>query len=397
VTTCLDPDVLCRGYKDAVGALARTCVLWYYYAMPTVVLAARVILAAVFTVAAITKLFNLSGARQAVTQFGVAPRLAAIVTALLPFVELTVAAGLIATPSARWSALVALILLTVFTVAVARNVAAGRRSKCNCFGSLRSGPIGWRTVGRNVLLAACAATIVVSGHGDAVTAPVRAVNRAGILIPALAFTLLATVALQAWFLAQLFGQHGRLLMRLDAIEAQIAVDFDGPLRRGVQRSLPDQLSDDVLIGAPAPRFELTTAHGERVTLDELQTATIPLVLIFTDPDCGPCRALIPDIAQWQASLRERLDIYVLSSPTAADVAPFAAQLNPSRWLVSVDTDVALRYGVHGTPSAVLITTGGTIGSHIASGSEAIRQLILTSAGRVKASGSVREHGRSIVT
>ena len=53
-------------------------------------------------------------------------------------------------------ALVALVLLVVFTVLIVRLLRAGTTAPCRCFGGIRSHPLAWTDVARNVALGALA-------------------------------------------------------------------------------------------------------------------------------------------------------------------------------------------------------------------------------------------------
>ena len=79
--------------------------------MTTTILAIRIVLAAVFVIAAVGKLLDLEGSRRAVRDFGVPRGAAAAVGLLLPLMELAIAVALIPVPSARWGALAAFLLL----------------------------------------------------------------------------------------------------------------------------------------------------------------------------------------------------------------------------------------------------------------------------------------------
>ena len=111
---------------------------------------ARVVLAAVFAVAAWGKLTDRAGTRQAVRAFGVPAPAAPAVAVLLPIAELTVAVLLVLHDAV--GAVGALVLLGVFSAAVGVSLARGRRPDCHCFGQARAQPVSGRTLARNALL-----------------------------------------------------------------------------------------------------------------------------------------------------------------------------------------------------------------------------------------------------
>jgi len=126
--------------------------------------AARVVLAAVFAVAAWAKLTDVAGTRQAARDFGVPAAVVPAVAFVLPVAELTVAVLLVFGGSAAViGAIGAVLLLFVFIVAIVVSLARGRRPDCNCFGSLHSEAISPRTVVRNGVLIGLAA-LVLAGH-----------------------------------------------------------------------------------------------------------------------------------------------------------------------------------------------------------------------------------------
>jgi hypothetical protein len=127
-------------------------------------------MAAVFAVAAVAKLADLRGSREAVADFGVPRRAARWIGLALPLVELCIAGALL-TGAARWGALGAAVLLAVFADAMAWNLSRGRSPECHCLGQVRSAPASWRAVARNVVLAAVALAVFVLGPGASLGAP----------------------------------------------------------------------------------------------------------------------------------------------------------------------------------------------------------------------------------
>ena len=133
--------------------------------MTTAVLAIRLLLAAVFAVAGIAKLRDLEGSRGAMKDFGVPAKLAGPAGVLLPLAEIAVAIALVPTVTARWAAVVALLLLLAFIWGIANALRRGESPDCHCFGQLHSAPAGPSTLARNAALALLAAVVVVEGAG----------------------------------------------------------------------------------------------------------------------------------------------------------------------------------------------------------------------------------------
>src|ERR687890_1857173 len=197
--------------------------------MDAALLIARLVLGAVFTLAGVAKLADLKGSRQAIIDFGVPSAIGASLGLLLPLAELAVAATLLPASTAWWGALGALGLLSVFVVGISINLARGRKPDCHCFGQLHSAPAGWKTLARNGVLAAVAGFVLLAGYegGDAGPSALSwlgALSAAQLLGLLGGVVILALLAGQWWFLVHLLSQNGRLLVRLEALEASIATD-----------------------------------------------------------------------------------------------------------------------------------------------------------------------------
>lgn len=131
--------------------------------MDTVLLIARLVMAAVFVVAGASKLLDRSGTREAVVGFGVPKEFASPVAILLPWVELGTAVLLVVPATSWWGGLLALVLLAVFTAAVSASLGRGRAPACRCFGQLTPSPVNTLTIVRNALLAVPALVVVIAG------------------------------------------------------------------------------------------------------------------------------------------------------------------------------------------------------------------------------------------
>ena len=121
-----------------------------------VALAARLVVAGAFLVAAVQKLRAWSGLTTELAGFGVPATLVAPAAVALPVAELATAAALVVFPGSALPAFVAIGLLALFTGAVVANLAQGRRPPCPCFGTASAAPLSARTVLRNGWLLALA-------------------------------------------------------------------------------------------------------------------------------------------------------------------------------------------------------------------------------------------------
>ena len=80
---------------------------------------------------------------------------------------MAVAVALLVRAAAWYGALGALLLLLLFIVGIAVNMARGRAPDCHCFGQLHAEPVGWRTLARNGVLALIAGFVAWQGRTDA--------------------------------------------------------------------------------------------------------------------------------------------------------------------------------------------------------------------------------------
>jgi len=323
---------------------------------------ARLLLSVVFGLSAWGKLTDRRGARTAMAEFGVAARYSTGVAWLVPVVEVVLAVGLLPAATALWAGLAGLVLLGVFTAAVARLLRLGRRPACSCFGSSSEDPIGAATITRNVAFMVVAAAVVWGGlHHPQVPAVLPTDHAVG----------LAVVAIVAAALLWLVGR----------VRA---------LRRQVDRQALSTLGAEGLpVGALAPEFELTDSHGGTTTLEQLLARGVGVVLVFAHPGCDICAVLAGELPRWQHRLRDRLTFAVIANGDLTETLAWGRErgLGEVPMLVQQGNEAALRYRVRGTPSAVLVDADGRIAEPVARGPIAIRELFVSARTTARAAGS----------
>jgi methylamine dehydrogenase accessory protein MauD len=332
--------------------------------MEVALLVARVLLVSVFSVAGITKLADRAGSKRALIDFGVPAALAAPLVVLLPLAELAVAAALIPTSTAWWGAVGALVLVLLFVVGISVNLARGRKPECHCFGQLHSEPAGWKTLVRNGVLAAVAGFVVWWGYGGAGPSALgwlAGLSTAQLLGLGVGVAVLGLVAAQWWFLLGLLRQNGRLAMRVEALEGRF----------------PKESPAGLPLGEAAPDFELPNLHGQKLTLEALRAAGKPVILLFTDPNCGPCTAMFADVGRWQDEYAQKLTVALVSRGEPGENAISASEHGLRNVLLQKDWEVSDAFGVDGTPSAVLVQPDGTIGGSALEGVDDVRDFLAT--------------------
>ena len=85
-------------------------------------------------------------------------------------------------------------------------------------------------------------------------------------------------------------------------------------------------------------------------------------MVFVAPGCGPCQQILPELGRWQAALADRLTVAVISQGTAAENRPAAEEHGIANLLLQEDLEVMSAYRVRATPSALVVTPDGAIGS-----------------------------------
>jgi peroxiredoxin len=354
----------------------------------------RVVLAGVLALAGIAKLLDGRGARASVMEFGIPARVAPAVALTLPVAELVLAITLLPDATAAWSSAAATALLAVFLALVAVNLARGKRPHCRCFGAFSSGPVGHETLVRNAALTALAGVV----SWGTLIEPNALAGSMGLLAPmqwiglAVCVLALCVYGIQAWATLQLIAQQGRLLLRIEALEEGLRDPSSATHARQSGTSSNHKQSPPVPqfglpVGSRAPDFRLRGLDGRTRTLADLLMPDRQLFLAFMDPGCGPCTALLPQIARWQREYAQTLKVAVISRGDHAANLAYAQQYGLSDILLQDDYEVAEAYRSYGTPGAVLIGSSGLIASHIAPGAEAIVALVNSAARQAAAARS----------
>lgn len=321
--------------------------------MSSAVLVARLLLSGVFALAAVMKLVDLAASRAAVEGFGVPRRLARALGTALPFGELAVAAALLPSPSARWGAVGALVLLATFSAGVGQALRAGRAVDCNCFGQVSSAPISARTLVRNGVLSLVAIFALIWAPGSALTSWTSN-GAASNLVAALAVTVAAVLAVVIWTRRGVGGAAA-----------------------GQPAAVPAALAPTLPVGSPAPDFELPDLSGAATSLKRLLEHGRPVVLIFASPMCPPCRQLLPQLARWNQSIGDDVTLVVVESTVPDGQLPDdqRALLDGLVALTEPRRELAADYGAPGTPCAIAIAADGRVASAPMAGAGHVERLV----------------------
>jgi peroxiredoxin len=235
--------------------------------------------------------------------------------------------------------------------------------------------VGWSTLLRNLVLAAIAGLVVWQGRYNAdqsVVSILAALSIAQRIELIAGVVIIALLAVETLGLINVLNQQGKMLGRLKVVEAQLTTVSVAFLSAGAQ--LPDPTAAGLHVGNVAPDFRLSDLDGEVIALTSLLALGKPILLVFSDPSCGPCTGLLPEISRWQRDYASTLTIALLSWGSAEANRAKIAEYEVKHVLL-LEQEVAETYQLKGTPSAVLIHTDGTIWSPMVLGTEAVRALM----------------------
>src|SRR5690242_12603975 len=121
----------------------------------------------------------------------------------------------------------------------------------------------------------------------------------------LAAGALMVLALQGWLLLQARNQQLRMSARLDLLGRRL-------VERPATAVAPPGPPDAFMV-EQAPDVALTLLGGGGTSINALLARGKPLLLVVTDPRCGPCYELLPDVAGWQRVYGDRLSIALVST------------------------------------------------------------------------------------
>jgi thiol-disulfide isomerase/thioredoxin len=284
-------------------------------------------------------------------------------------------------------------LLIAFSGAIAVNLALGRRTDCRCFGQLRTTRVGAATLVRNGVLAGISAFVALRGPGDVrlgLESLSSLVHAAAASVPHWVFALVAVwMAAAIWFwwtITRLETTADGSTMPARPVANPDPGTVAPPWPVPVQE--PDQQDEapnpiPLPIGASAPSFTLSSLGGDVVTIEELARNGRPLLLLFTQPHCGACDAVLSDVGRWQREHAERFLIVPISKHGfEANREKVRAYELTELWLQQGD-EIGHAYGVHLFPTAVVIEDG-RIASEPAEGRAAILALVTKLAGQAGA-------------
>jgi peroxiredoxin len=130
--------------------------------------------------------------------------------------------------------------------------------------------------------------------------------------------------------------------------------------------------DGLKAGVPAPDFTLPSLDGREISLKEYRGRK--LLLVFSDPQCGPCNAVAPDLERVYRR-GNGLAVLMISRGDVEANRQKAAEHGVSFTVVlQRPWEISRAYGMFATPIAYLIDEQGTIARDVAVGARPILEL-----------------------
>ncbi|MCW5868868.1 MAG: hypothetical protein KIS61_16515 [Candidatus Eremiobacteraeota bacterium] len=293
----------------------------------------RLTLAGLLVASATGKLWDMSGTRQAVSEFGVPPAYSNRASQILVATESAIALMLLLDPLLYLAAWLCSLLFFIFSLGVARVLIQGRTPDCHCLGQLHSVPVGPGILLRNCIL---------------VLSSLYLIRNPGYPLTASPLSTLAT----------LLGAGC-----IGLASSHLA------LWKSVKQTAPTHLKR----GQLAPHINLTAENGRQAALHSVLLPDRRNLLVFSSPKCGLCTELQPELQQWRKVLQQKVNIVLLEREVGEPEETWVE----GSW--RVENAALTTFKLNGTPSAVLLDEQArVVFSRPAVGPEEIVALIRTS-------------------
>jgi peroxiredoxin/uncharacterized membrane protein YphA (DoxX/SURF4 family) len=339
--------------------------------MEIVLLLVRLFLFAVFAVAGIAKLLDSRGSVRSAEDFGVPESLSKAFSIVLPIVEIVVAIGFLFSDFSWYSAILALLMMSVFIGGMVYQIWQGNAPNCHCFGQLSKEPIGNKSLIRNAIFAAASIVLIISGRdfqGLSAVSWIANLSNGERMQFVFGLLIIALIAVAVVYLSKILEQAKSINQQFEVMDF-LSKESSQPVEREdvlvPQAGLP--------IGMPLPKFSLPDSLGKNISLDDLLLEQKPILFFFVAPTCNPCQQLLPEIDGWQAEFEGRVKFVFVSSGKPKDnITKFGKERTV---LIENEREIANRLGAEWTPSVILVSREGSAASRPAVGDIAIRELI----------------------
>src|SRR5262249_5298112 len=147
-------------------------------------------------------------------------------------------------------------------------------------------------------------------------------------------------------------------------------------------------------GTVAPDFTLPALAGGTLSLAQFRGR--PVLLVFSDPKCGPCSQVMPELEQFHRRT-EAAQVLLVSRGEWVENAAKAEDHGLTLPIVlQKQWEISRSYAMFATPIAYLIDAEGRIAADVAAGAEPIRALLDRAAALAHDKQALHQNGRQAV-
>jgi peroxiredoxin len=207
------------------------------------------------------------------------------------------------------------------------------------------------------------------------------------------------ILIGCWLGWQLLRQNGRLLLRLEEMEQRldelelrenagfssdsldslavgggVSPNEENRASRFSNHSLARSRIDrnGLKAGTRAPSFRLPQLDGRDMSLADVCGRR--LLLVFSDPHCGPCNSLAPQLEKLHRENPELAVVMISRGDPKENRAKVQEHGLSFPVVLQQRWEISRRYAMFATPIAYLIDEEGVIESDVAVGAEAVLRL-----------------------
>ena len=157
----------------------------------------------------------------------------------------------------------------------------------------------------------------------------------------------------------------------------------GKANRGLAASHIDR--NGLKAGTTAPLFRLPRLDGGEICLEEFKGRRV--LLVFSDPQCGPCDQLAPRLEQFHRQISDPFVLMVSRCDPDANRAKVAQLGLTFPIVLQKQWEISLLYGKFATPIAYLIDEQGVLASDVTVGVEPILALAASASEKLPATAT----------
>jgi peroxiredoxin len=145
------------------------------------------------------------------------------------------------------------------------------------------------------------------------------------------------------------------------------------------------------VGTPAPPFRLPSLDGGELSLEQYRGWQV--LLVFSDPRCGPCNQLARQLECLSHRTPEVQVLMVSRGEVEANRAKAAQHGLTFPVVLQRQWEISRKYAIFGTPIGYLIDEEGIIASDVAVGMEPILALCSRAAAQTNGNENVHRRGK----